>query len=95
MNIVPIINTNDAVSPPMFVEHDDVAPGAKGTKKVHVSFNFIIIVSFFLSFPHTGARKSIFIVIIWNQILLYYSQYYIRTLQIFGIRSDTNYDLFI
>lgn len=35
LNIVPIINTNDAVSPPMFVEHDDVAPGAKGTKKVH------------------------------------------------------------
>lgn len=34
LNIVPIINTNDAVSPPMFVEHDDVAPGAKGTKKV-------------------------------------------------------------
>lgn len=33
LNIVPIINTNDAVSPPMFVEHDDVAPGAKGTKK--------------------------------------------------------------
>lgn len=34
LNIVPIINTNDAVSPPMFVEHDDMAPGAKGTKKV-------------------------------------------------------------
>ncbi|XP_031625727.1 delta-1-pyrroline-5-carboxylate synthase isoform X2 [Contarinia nasturtii] len=33
LNIVPIINTNDAVSPPMFVEHDDVAPGAKGAKK--------------------------------------------------------------
>lgn len=37
LNIVPIINTNDAVSPPMVFEVDDdgaSAPGAKGTKKV-------------------------------------------------------------
>lgn len=27
LNIVPIINTNDAVSPPMFVEHDDPEKG--------------------------------------------------------------------
>lgn len=33
LNIVPIINTNDAVSPPMFVEHDE-APGHQGAKKV-------------------------------------------------------------
>lgn len=29
LNVVPIINTNDAVSPPMFVEHDEVAAGGK------------------------------------------------------------------
>lgn len=29
LNVVPIINTNDAVSPPMFVEHDEVASGGK------------------------------------------------------------------
>lgn len=34
LNIVPIINTNDAVSPPMFVEHEEAAPGGHGTKKV-------------------------------------------------------------
>lgn len=29
LNIVPIINTNDAVSPPMFLKDDDVPPGTK------------------------------------------------------------------
>lgn len=33
LNIVPIINTNDAVSPPMFIEHDETTPGS-GSKKV-------------------------------------------------------------
>lgn len=33
LNIVPIINTNDAVSPPMFVEHNEPAPDGRGTKK--------------------------------------------------------------
>lgn len=33
LNIVPIINTNDAVSPPMFIEHDEATPGS-GSKKV-------------------------------------------------------------
>lgn len=32
LNIVPIINTNDAVSPPMFLKDDDIPPG---TKKVN------------------------------------------------------------
>uniref|UniRef100_A0A1B0FQZ3 Delta-1-pyrroline-5-carboxylate synthase n=1 Tax=Glossina morsitans morsitans TaxID=37546 RepID=A0A1B0FQZ3_GLOMM len=29
LNIVPIINTNDAVSPPMFLKDDDIPPGTK------------------------------------------------------------------
>lgn len=29
LNIVPIINTNDAVSPPMFIKDDDVPTGTK------------------------------------------------------------------
>lgn len=29
LNVVPIINTNDAVSPPMFVEHDEVTSTGK------------------------------------------------------------------
>lgn len=27
LNIVPIINTNDAVSPPMYIHDDSVVPG--------------------------------------------------------------------
>lgn len=40
LNVVPIINTNDAVSPPMFVEHDEVASGGK---KVFAIFYFFFI----------------------------------------------------
>lgn len=32
LNIVPIINTNDAVSPPMFIEHDEVSSTGKKVK---------------------------------------------------------------
>lgn len=40
LNIVPIINTNDAVSPPMFVEHNDPAPDGRGAKKgIHLRDN--------------------------------------------------------
>lgn len=39
LNIVPIINTNDAVSPPMFVHDDTVVPGTG--KKVSKRFNTI------------------------------------------------------
>lgn len=32
LNIVPIINTNDAVSPPMFIVEDDMPAGSKKVK---------------------------------------------------------------
>lgn len=37
LNIVPIINTNDAVSPPMFVVEEEVL--VKGSKRVSCNFN--------------------------------------------------------
>lgn len=42
LNIVPIINTNDAVSPPMYIHDDTVVPGT-GKK---VSRKIAVIVSF-------------------------------------------------
>lgn len=45
----------------MFVEHDDVAPGAKGTKKVHSIHR--LLESFFLKFYY-HVYFSMFIIII-------------------------------
>lgn len=42
LNIIPIINTNDAVSPPMVVETDDVAE-TDGAKKVCAKLNLITL----------------------------------------------------
>lgn len=46
LNIVPIINTNDAVSPPMFVVEEEIK--VKGTKRVSIcwkKFNCRISIS--------------------------------------------------
>lgn len=43
LNIVPIINTNDAVSPPMFIRDDEPAGGAR---KVCLPLNSIVLVAF-------------------------------------------------
>lgn len=37
LNIVPIINTNDAVSPPMFIRDDEPAGGARRVSGMHVT----------------------------------------------------------
>lgn len=39
LNIVPIINTNDAVSPPMFIEHDEATPGSGSKKGIAIKDN--------------------------------------------------------
>lgn len=52
LNIVPIINTNDAVSPPMFVEHDEVSHTGKKvsqSKLVCLSVQRIIICFYYYS----------------------------------------------
>lgn len=41
LNIVPIINTNDAVSPPMYIVDEEVS--ASGTKKVSFLTNLLYI----------------------------------------------------
>lgn len=54
LNIVPIINTNDAVSPPMFIVDEEVK--VKGSKRVNIFFfctlsNFLacLIISSYLT----------------------------------------------
>lgn len=42
---MPIINTNDAVSPPMFIEHDETTPGS-GSKKVS---DFVLFMQYYRS----------------------------------------------
>lgn len=49
LNIVPIINTNDAVSPPMFIVDEEVkVKGSKRVNSVHVP-SFCLAIIFFLN----------------------------------------------
>lgn len=45
LNIVPIINTNDAVSPPMFIVDDDMPAGSKKVSKTKTPLIQVLLLS--------------------------------------------------